>query len=122
MPFTISIDDAEPCLLVTAAGRAGLPELSGLATLVAEVANRRGRRLALVDLGSVEPQLSFTEHLQFGAQASALLARLKMVSVVVPPGYLNAPSEKAAQMAGLRVRTFLTLSEARAWIETKGMA
>jgi hypothetical protein len=37
--------------------------------------------------------------------------------VVVPPAYIDAPAAKAAQLAGLRLRTFLTYEEAAAWVE-----
>lgn len=117
MPFVVTIDATEPSLVVTASGPAGLSELSGLVSLIAEVTTRQRLRCALVDLGGVAPTLSFTDHLQFGALASSLLNRLTTVAVVVPPGYIDAPAARAAQLAGLNVETFLEREEARRFLE-----
>ena len=117
MAFTVSIETGLPYLMVTAAGRATLGELNGLTALIGEVTGHRGLRRVLADLARVEPELSFTEHLQFGAHASDVLRRLEKVAVVVPPAYLDAPSARAAQLAGLPVRTFLDLAEATAWLQ-----
>lgn len=116
MPFTVSMD-AGPCLLVTATGRARLSELAGLATFVAEVTNRRGIKRVLANLAAVEPELCFTDHLQLGVQGSSVLGQLERLAVVVPPGYLDAPSARAAQLTGLKLRTFLEFDEALAWLE-----
>lgn len=117
MAFTLSIETGLPYLMVTAVGRASLGELNGLATLIGEVAGHRGLRRVLADLARVEPDLSFTEHLQVGAHASGVLRRLEKLATVVPPAYLDAPSARAAQLAGLTVRTFLDLAEATAWLQ-----
>lgn len=117
MAFTVFIETGLPYLVVTATGPATLAELSGLAALMAEVAGHRRVRRVLADLGRVQPDLSFTEHLQFGAHASDMLRRLEKLAAVVPPAYLDAPSARAAQLAGLPVRTFLDLAEATAWLQ-----
>src|SRR4051794_33225382 len=105
--FVVSIDATDPFLMVSAAGPAGLTELAGVASLVAEVSTRQRIKRALVDLGAVDPDLSFTDHLRFGAPAARLLSGLDAIAVVVPPGYIDAPSAKAASLAGLKVETFL---------------
>ena len=117
MAFAISIDTGLPYLMVTASGRAALGELNGLAVLIAQVAEHRRLRRVLADLARVEPELSFTEHLQFGGHASAVMRRMEKVAAVVPPAYLDAPSVRAAQLAGLPLRTFLDLAEATAWLQ-----
>lgn len=117
MPFAVSIDATEPYLVVSAAGPATLAELSGVVAFVGELVARQSHRRVLADMGRVEPTLSFTDHLQFGALASSLLARVGRLGVVVPPAYLDSPAGKVAQRAGLRLRTFLTYEEAAAWVE-----
>ena len=117
MAFTV-FTEAEPSyLVITAAGPAGLGELVGLIALAGGVATHRGVRRALLNLAKVEPELLFTEHLQFGVQASGVLGRLERVAAVVPPDYLDGPGAKAAQLSGLHVRTFLDLADATAWIQ-----
>jgi hypothetical protein len=117
MAFIVSTESKPSYLVITAAGPAGLGELVGLVALAGAVATHRGVRRALLNLANVEPELLFTEHLQFGVQASGVLGRLEKVAAVVPPGYLDAPSAKAAQLSGLHVRTFLHLADAMAWIQ-----
>src|SRR4051794_25926810 len=72
--FVVSIDATDPFLVAAATGPAGLAELAGLASLVAEISIRQRIKRALVDLGAVDPDLSFTDHLQFGALAARLLS------------------------------------------------
>lgn len=117
MTFSFSITATEPFLVVAAAGPLGLTEACGLAATVGELVNSERHRLALVDMSAVQPRLSFTDHLQFGATAARLLTRLTRLAAVVPPGYLDAPAAKAAQLAGLPVRTFLDVAPATRWIE-----
>jgi hypothetical protein len=115
--FTISIDRTEPYLATTAAGPAGLAELSGATAMVGELVKFHGHQRVLADLAAVQPQLSFTDHLRIGSLAWNLLGGLERLGVVVPPGYIDAPAVKAARLAGVPVRTFLALADARAWIE-----
>jgi hypothetical protein len=117
VPFVVSLDATDPYLVVTAAGPAALAELAGVVSFVAEITTRQRIRRALVDLGAVEPQLSFTDHLQFGALAHAHLSHMELIAAAVPPGYVNAPAARAAQLAGLAVETFLTRDEARRYLE-----
>jgi hypothetical protein len=117
VPFTISIDNTDPYLAITAAGAAGLPELCGAAALVGEMVKFNGQLRVLADLGAVEPRLSFTDHLHFGNLVWNLLGRLERLAAVVPPGYLDAPAAKAARLAGVPLKTFLSVDEARAWVE-----
>lgn len=117
MPFTIAIDKSEPYLAATAAGPAGLAELCGAAGMVGELVRFDGHARVLADLRDVEPDLSFTDHLRFGNLVWKLLGQLERLSVVVPPGYLDAPAAKAARLAGVPLKTFLHLDDARAWIE-----
>lgn len=117
MAFTVSTEAMLSYLVITAAGPAGLGELNGLVALAGAVATQRGFRRALFNLSKVEPDLLFSEHLRFGTQASDVLGRLERVAAVVPPGYTDAPSAKAAQRGGLQVQTFLDEAMAKAWIQ-----
>ena len=102
---------ARTCGPWPAAGR-----LCGLAELSARVAVSQGDRRALVDLLAVEPQLTFTEHLQLGAHVAESFAPLERVATLVPVRERKGTSEKAAQKHGLHLRTFTTLEEATAWL------
>ena len=117
VPFTISIDSTQPYLMLAAAGPATLAEVSGLAALIAQLVKLQGHDRVLANLCAVEPQLSFTDHLRVAALGLELLGRLTRLSAVVPPGYLDAPAARAAQLAGMRLHTFLRLDEAKAWLE-----
>lgn len=118
--YTISVDSAPGCLTVTVAGPAPFAESCGLAALVAELVRARGHRRVLADLTAAQPQLSFTEHLRYATLVVDLLGRLDKLAVVVPPGYGDAPAARAAQLAGLRVKTFLRMGEARDWLAAGG--
>lgn len=117
VPYTITIESTQPYLGVTAAGPAPFAESCGLAALVGELVRSQGHRRVLADLSATQPQLSFTEHLRFAALVAELLGRLERLAVVVPPGYLEAPAARAAQLAGLRVKTFLRVADATAWLD-----
>jgi len=117
MAFTVSIEAEPSYLMITAAGAAGLGELIGFIALAGAVASHRDVRRALLNLAKVEPDLIFTERLQFGVQASGVLGRLEKVAAVVPSGHLDGPGAKAAQLSGLHIRTFLDLADAADWIQ-----
>lgn len=117
MSFVVSIDGTDPYLVATAAGAAGLAELAGVVSLIAEVITRKRLRRALVDFGAVGPGLSFTDQLQFGAFAAGRLSTLDSIAIVVPPACIEAPAARAAQLAGLKVETFLVRAEARRYLE-----
>jgi hypothetical protein len=118
--FTVCLDSTPPYITVTAAGVAGLAELSGLSAFVAEVAKNRACAQVLADLSKVEPRLSFTDHLRLGGLVWELLGGLERLAAVVPPGYLDAPAVRAARLAGVPLRAFLELADARAWMAHGG--
>ena len=114
--FTVSIDEEGPYLRAVARGPARLGHLCGLAQLSAQVAQAQGHKRALIDLLSVQPHLTFTEHLQLGAHVAESFALLERVATLVPAAERKGTSEKAAQKHGLHLRTFTTLEEATAWL------
>ncbi len=67
---------------------------------------------------STVPELSFTEHLQLGAHAAARLAGMEKVASVVDIRFRTGTSEKAAQKAGVTLRTFTDLHAAEGWLLT----
>lgn len=114
--FTLRIQSRQPYLIVAATGPAGLGELSGLAAFVAEVVKSERHGRVLADLSRVTPNLSFTDHLRFGALVWELLGGLERVAAVVPHGYLDAPAARAAKLAGMPLKTFLRMEEAQSWM------
>jgi hypothetical protein len=114
--FTILIESTADCLVISAAGPATLAELSGLVAMAKELVAFHGHARLLADLAGVQPHLSFTDHLRLGALLRDLLGSIERLAAVVPPGYLDAPAAKAAKLAGVPLKTFLELDEARAWL------
>jgi hypothetical protein len=118
--FSVGIHEDGSHVLAVASGRASLSHLCGLADLVARVAGMSGHKRALFDLLSVEPDLTFSDHLQFGVHFASALAPLGRVASVVSERERKGTSEKAAQKCGLTFRTFTDLDEARAWLLNGG--
>ena len=107
---------------MTASGRANLTHLCSLADYLAAIASEAGHRRALFDLMSVEPTLTFSDHLAFGAHFAMALSRLERVASVVSERERRGTSERAAQKHGLVFRTFTNLSEARSWLLAEDLA
>jgi hypothetical protein len=114
--FTMSIASTAQHVHVTAAGPAGLPELSGLAAFVGECFKSQSPSRVLVDLSAAELALSFTDHLRFGAVLWELLGGFEKMALVVPRGYQDAGAARAAKLAGLALRTFAESAAARSWL------
>lgn len=117
MPFTVVVEHGA-WLTVRASGPALLADLCGLFNLVAQVAARQGCRRAVMDLQGVSIESGFTEHLQLGAHAADTLRHLERVASVVDAKYRTGTSEKAAQKLGLQLRTFTSLDEGLAWLQS----
>lgn len=114
--FTMSIASTAQHVQVTAAGPAGLPELSGLAAFVAECVKSHSGSRVLVELSAAELALGFTDHLRFGAVLWELLGGFEKVALVVPRGWQDAGAARAAKLAGLALRTFAESAAARTWL------
>lgn len=70
----------------------------------------------LIDLLAVQPHLSFTEHLRLGEHIASVFSHLERVATVVPLEERKGSSEKAAQKAGLMLKTFVELEAADDWL------
>jgi hypothetical protein len=114
--LTLTLRHGPAFLQVDASGPASLADLCGMADLLGTVCARQGYRRALMNLLDVEIALSFTDHLQLGGHVAQQLAPLERVASVVPQRYRTGTSEKAAQKAGLQLRTFTSLQEGLAWV------
>jgi hypothetical protein len=109
--------EADDLLIVSGQGRAALADLKGFADLIATICAEEHRQRALVNLLDVEQDLAFTDHLQLGVHIAEKLAFLRKMATVVPAKYRSGNSERAAQKSGLKLRTFLSLTEARDWLD-----
>jgi hypothetical protein len=116
MAVTVTFHHEASCLRVEAAGPATLADHCGVVDLIATVCAGAGHSRALVNLSSVQPQMSFTDHLQLGTYVAERFKGLDRVATVVDPAARIGASEKAAQKMGAHLRTFTDLDEARAWI------
>ena len=109
--------EAADLLIVVGEGRATLADLKGFADLIATVCAEEHRQRVLVNLLDVEQDFSFTDHLQLGVYIAEKLGFLRKMATVVPAQYRSGNSERAAQKSGLKLRVFLSLTEARDWLD-----
>ena len=114
--LSLTIHHGPAFLQVDANGPAGLADLCGMADLMGTVCARQGYHRGVMNLLGVEIGLSFTDHLQLGTYVAQQLRHLERVASVVPERYRTGTSEKAAQKAGLQLRTFTSLEEGLAWV------
>lgn len=114
-PFALTVNHGS-YLVVVGSGHAELCDLLGLFDFAASVSGSRQYHRALIDLYDVEIGFSFTDHLSLGMHAAQALRRLERVASVVHPRYRVGTSERAAQKAGLQLRTFTDRAEAEAWL------
>ena len=117
MSLAVTVLREGDLLVVVGQGRATLADLKGFADLVATVCTDEQRQRALVNLLEVDQDLAFTDHLQLGVYIADKLGFLRKMATVVPGQYRTGNSERAAQKSGLKIRTFLSLSEARDWLD-----
>lgn len=112
--FAIEDDDALPYLKVVCQGDARLDDFRDLASITAVAAMAKRYNCVLLDLLAVQPHLSFTEHLRLGEHIA--FAHLERVATVVPVAEKKGTSEKAAQKAGLMLKTLVELEAADEWL------
>jgi len=109
--------EAADLLIVVGQGRATLADLKGFADLIGTVCAEESRQRVMVNLLDVDQDLSFTDHLQLGVYIAEKLGFLRKMATVVPAQYRSGNSERAAQKSGLKLRTFLSITEARDWLD-----
>ena len=117
MSLAVTVLREGDLLVVVGQGRASLADLKGFADLVATGCTDEQRQRALVNLLEVDQDLAFTDHLQLGVYIADKLGFLRKMATVVPGQYRTGNSERAAQKSGLKIRTFLSLTEARDWLD-----
>jgi len=120
MSLAVTVQREGDLLMVVGQGRATLADLKGFADLVATICTDEQRQRVLVNLLEVEQALTFTDHLQLGVYIADKLGFLQKMATVVPAQYRSGNSERAAQKSGLKLRTFLSLTEARDWLDETG--
>jgi hypothetical protein len=116
MPFHVTVHHFPHHLQVDAGGPALFSDLCGLADLVGTIGRKGGYACAVMNLLEIEIALGFTDHLQLGAYAAQQLRHLERVASIVPQRFRTGTSEKAAQKAGLQLRTFTSLEDGLAWL------
>lgn len=117
MLWTVSVEHSLTYLYVVGSGPATLPDMCGLADMIATICARTRKRRVLFDLLGAEVfGFTFTEHLTLGAYVAQSLGGLERVATVVIPRNHVGTSERAAQHHGLEVKTFTELQPARTWL------
>ena len=114
--FSVAVERHGGLLRIKGQGEAVFADLLALVEMIAAITGKEGQRRVLVDLLDVHTSLSFTDHLQLGGYVAQQLRAMERVASVVPERYRTGTSEKAAQKAGLQLRTFTVLQEGRAWV------
>ncbi|HUR90503.1 MAG TPA: hypothetical protein VMZ74_15570 [Ramlibacter sp.] len=117
MALGVTVQREADLLIVVGQGRASLADLKGFADLVATICSEEQRSRVLVNLLEVDQDLAFTDHLQLGVYIAEKLGFLSKFATIVPAQYRSGNSERAAQKSGLKIRTFLSLTEARDWLD-----
>jgi hypothetical protein len=120
MALGVTVQREADLLVVVGQGRASLADLKGFADMIATVCADGQCSRVLVNLLEVDQDLAFTDHLQLGVYIADKLAFLSKMATVVPGQYRSGNSERAAQKSGLKIRTFLSLTEARDWLDESG--
>ena len=116
MDFTVAVAHGPGYLHLKGSGPASLANLCGLASLGGVIAQRSGFPRVLVDLLAVQPELSFTDHIQLGAHFAQEFRQAERVATLVQPRDRVGTSEKAARRSGLTLQTFTDADEAKAWL------
>jgi hypothetical protein len=117
MALAVTVQREGGLLVVAGQGRASLADLKGFADLIATICTEEQRTRVLVNLLDVEQDLAFTDHIQLGVYIAEKLGWLQKMATVVPERLRSGNSERAAQKSGLRLRTFVSLREAREWLD-----
>lgn len=120
MAIAVSVQREADLLVVVGKGSATLADLKGFVDLIATISTDEQRHRVLVNLTEVDQDLAFTDHIQLGVYAAEKLGALVRMATVVPPQYRSGNSERAAQKSGMKLRTFLSLTEARDWLDEAG--
>lgn len=120
MDLAVTVDREADLLVVKGQGRATLADLKGFADLIATICADEQRTHVLVNLLEVQQDMPFTDHIQLGVYIAEKLGFLQKMATVVPPQLRSGNSERAAQKSGLKLRTFLSLAEARDWLAEPG--
>src|SRR5436309_2293114 len=105
MALTVTLHHDREWLRVEAAGPATLADHCGFVDLIAAVCAGAAYTRVLVDMLGLQPQLSFTDHLQLGAYVAEKFKGLHRAATVVAPAARVGASEKAAQKLGAHLRT-----------------
>lgn len=117
MPFNVTMHPGR-YLLVVGTGDARIADYVHAISAAAELARRERTTRVLLDLLSVEPNLSPDEHSMVGRHAGEAFRDIEKVACVVDKRFRTGVGEKAAQAIGKQLRTFTKLSEAEEWLMT----
>jgi hypothetical protein len=120
MDLAVTVEREPELLVVKGQGGATLADLKGFADLIATICADEQRERVLVDLLEVQQDMPFTDHIQLGLYIADKLGFLQKMATVVPAQLRSGNSERAAQKSGLKLRTFLSLKEARDWLADAG--
>jgi hypothetical protein len=116
MQLTVHHD--QPYLVVVVSGPASLADHFGFVALISGICAATHCRRCLLDLRAVQAELAFTEYLRLGTFVGETLQHLDRIAALVPPDMPKGISVKAAQKAGVPVRSFSNIDEAKAWLDS----
>ena len=120
MSLAVSVQREGDLLVVVAQGRASLADFRAFVDTIATICTDEQRHRVLANLLEVDQDLAFTDHLQLGVYVAEKLGSIAKMATVVAPQYRSGNSERAAQKSGMKLRTFLSVTEARDWLDEPG--
>jgi hypothetical protein len=115
MPLQLTVHHGLPYLLVEVFGVAQLVDHRGIVELIACICADTGCRKCLLDMRSMQADLSFTEQLQLGTRIGEKLSNLQKVAIVVGPNLKKGVSLKVAKKLGANARSFTDIEHAIDW-------
>src|SRR5689334_25214656 len=112
MPLSVSVDHGPRFLQITCVGPAKVAAWFGAFSMAAAVASRDGYTRVLVDMLTVDFELTPVERQEVGSFGANLLAGFERVACVLPRVLYTGEAERTAQRLGLAVRSFEELEPA----------
>lgn len=116
MLFSISVDHGPKFLQITCVGSATVADWFGVFSLAAAVGSRSGKRRILIDMLTVDFELTPAEREEIGYFGAEVLAGFDRVASVIPGALYTGQAERTAQQRGLTVRSFAELQSAMQWL------
>jgi hypothetical protein len=116
MELTLTCTRSHEYVRYAVEGQASLKNFAALLLVVAEDLGQYEDSYVLLDLRAVQGRLTSAEQALLGEMGATRLPFLAKLASLVPPQEITRNSERKAREKGLRVRVFVSETEAIAWL------